>query len=81
MVSKLSDVPPLFDPTITTNPPTDVERALSIFDQLNSFFDFDRVPEQQVAPSAPAPAPTPEPTQPSDSFVQRLADFFSGLFG
>lgn len=80
-VSKLSDLPPLVQPTA---PPTDVDRALSFFDQLNSLFDFDRPQEQVTIPDAPTtpttPAPTPEPDQ-RESFVDRIRDFFSSLFG
>ncbi len=71
--------PPLFTPS--TEAPTEVGRALSIFDQLNSFFDFttpEPTPETAPAPSVPT---TPAPADQRDSFVQRLADFFSNLFG
>ncbi len=81
-VSQLSDVPPLTQPT---TPPTDVGRALSIFDRLNSFFDFDRTPEQATpdAPTTPSlPDAVPETVQDQrDSFVDRLRDFFSDFFG
>jgi len=75
-VSKLSDVAPVIQPT---TPPTDVDRALSFFDQLNSFFDFDRAEEEVTAPIAPT-APIPEPDQ-RESFVDRIRDFFASLFG
>jgi len=76
-VSQLSSIQPL----TVTEPIDDVDRAFSIFDQLNSFFDFDRAEEQVTAPTAPtAPAPTPEPDQ-RDTFVDRLVDFFVSLFG
>jgi len=81
-VSKLSDVQPIA-PAPAPTAPTSVDRALSFFDQLNSFFDFDRAEEQvtaPVAPTAPAPAPTPEPDQ-RESFVDAIRDFFSSLFG
>jgi len=72
--------PPLFTPS--EEPISEVDRAISLFDQLNSFFDF-RTPEP--TPDVPTVAPvtpdtTTEPDQ-RDSFVDRIRDFFSGLFG
>ena len=79
-ISQLGDVQPLTQPT----EPTDVDRAFSLFDTLNSLFDFDRPQEQVTTPDAPTaptvPAPTPEPDQ-RDTFVDRIRDFFSSLFG
>jgi len=68
-------------PAPSPAPTTDVGRALSLFDQLNSLFDFDRPAEEVAPPTAPTtPAPTPEADQ-RESFIDRLRDFFSSLFG
>ena len=76
--------PPLFTPA---PPPTEVDRVFSIFDQLNSLFDFRPVTPEQVTPEPPSqpsqptqPTPTPVPDQ-RDTFVDRIRDFFSSLFG
>jgi hypothetical protein len=79
-VSKLSDVPPLVQP-IPIAPPSEVDRAFSLFDSLNSFFDPVTQEDSPVVPSPPPVQPETAPTQEPDSFVDRIANFFSGLFG
>ncbi len=76
-VSQLSDVPPLVQPTA----PTDVDRAFSLFDQLNSFFD--RPETQQVTDriTDEVQQRLPEPEIIRDTFIDRIRNFFSGLFG
>jgi len=78
----VSSIPaPLFTPS--EEPVTEVGRALSLFDQLNSFFDFTTTPEPtpDVPTGSPvAPETTTEPDQ-RESFVDTIRDFLSGLFG
>jgi hypothetical protein len=84
-LSQLEDVPPLTQPT---TPPTDVDRAFSLFDQLNSFFDrpetqeaIDTVGDVAIDAGERVTSEVQERLPETDSFVQRITDFFSGLFG
>ena len=84
-VSQLSDVPPLVQPIA---PPTDVDRAFSLFDTLNSLFDrpvtqeiTERVEDIAVGVGETVSTEIQERIPSQDSFIDRIRGFFSGLFG
>jgi len=53
-----------------------IDRAFNLFDALNELFA-----PMEPAPTVPTePEPTPEPEQ-RISIIDRIRDFFSGLFG
>ncbi len=70
-ISQLSDVKPLTQPA-----PPDVDRAISLFDQLNSLFDFRPAEPAPAIPDLPDAVPDQRP-----SFVDAIRDFFRSLFG
>ncbi len=60
-----------------TAPAPTVDRALSLFDQLNSLFDFrDRAEPAPAIPDLPDAVPDQRP-----SFVDAIRNFFASLFG